>query len=45
MAESVAVNDAVGNEGSLEPMGFIFAGNASEKKQKKWGLKNTLKEA
>jgi hypothetical protein len=34
MDESMAVNDADGNEASFVPMDFIFADNASEKKQR-----------
>jgi hypothetical protein len=41
MAELMAVNDVVGNEGLFVHMAFIFADNAFEKKQKIWGLKNT----
>ena len=39
----MAVNDAVGNAGLFVLMAFTFADNASVKKLKKWGLKNTLK--
>jgi len=45
MVESMAVNDVVENEDSFVHMVFISAANASEKKLKKWDLKNTLKEA
>jgi hypothetical protein len=45
MAEYMAVNDVGESEGLFVHMVFIFAGNASEKKLKNWGLKNTHKEA
>jgi hypothetical protein len=41
MAGSKAANDVVENEGSYERMVYISAVNVSEKKQKKWDLKNT----
>jgi hypothetical protein len=37
------VNDAEENEGSFEPTACICADNVSEKKPKKWGLRNTIK--
>jgi len=40
MVESKDVNDAEEKEGLFEPMACTSADNASEKKQKKWGLKN-----
>jgi hypothetical protein len=44
MDEFMVVNDADGNADSYGRMAFIFADNASEKKLKKWGLRNTRKE-
>jgi len=43
MDEFMVVNDAVEKEGLFVHMAFIFADNASGKKLKNWGLKNTLK--
>jgi len=37
------VSNAVGNAGLYEDMGFIFAGNVSERKLKKLGLKNIIR--
>lgn len=39
----MAVNDVAENEDSFVHMAFISVDNASEKKLKKWDLKNTLK--
>jgi hypothetical protein len=44
MAESMVVNVVGGNAVSFEHMDFISADNVSEKKLKKWVLKNTHKE-
>jgi hypothetical protein len=40
MVDSKAASVAEGKEDLYEPMVFICADNASEKKQKKWDLKN-----
>ena len=44
MDEFMVVNDADENAVLFVRTVFIFADNASEKKLKKWGLKNTRKE-
>jgi hypothetical protein len=43
MGETKDVKDAEGKEASYDYMDSIYADNVSEKKQKKWGLKNITK--
>ena len=43
MDEKLAANNVVGNAVSYEDMAYTFADNASEKKLKKLGLKNTIR--
>jgi len=37
------VNNVAENAGLSDAMDFIYADNVSETKQKKWGLKNTIR--
>jgi hypothetical protein len=43
MDEPKDVKDAEGKEASYDYMDYIYADNVSERKQKKWGLKNITK--
>jgi len=43
MAGEQVVNNAAGNVGSYDAMDCISAGNASAIRQRKWGLKNTIR--
>jgi len=43
MAGEQGVNNAAENVGSSDAMDYTSVGNASGTRQKKWGLKNTIR--
>jgi hypothetical protein len=45
MAGKSDANNAVENAGSFDAMDFISADSVSGIRQRKWGLKNTIREA